>query len=250
MSAVRGLIVGSPPICPRQNCPTKAKLRHGAIEKTMTKHIMLFAVAGMTLMVIMPIQATAFCFWRQGTYWCTRAPKPPEKCTASKCTVTLSRATTSTTDLAGCGETADIGRLNLNFSTTDPDEVNRSDFHSGYYIHRISRSGGPIKFVDFEYSVNGGAWQSAAPTGIITAKNASRMGDNIIEFRARDGASIQGRVHISFYFSLVDPHRAMVEVDHNFYFTGGAGCALEVLAEPPGLDLLHPGRGLRPESTP
>ncbi len=195
----------------------------------MPKHIMLLAAGA--LMMIMSTQAAAFCFWRGGTYWCTRAPKPPENCTTSKCTVTLSRATTSATNLAGCGENAETGILNLNFSTTHPDEVNRSDFHSGYYIHRISRSGGPIKFVDFEYSVNGGAWRSAAPTGIITAKNASRMGDNTIKFRARDGASIQGRVHISFYFSLIDPHRTMVEEDHNFYFTGGAGCAPEPLGD-------------------
>ncbi len=209
----------------------------------MPKHIIWVAAVGMALMVIMPTQATATCFWHKGTYWCTRASKPPEKCTESKCTVTLSQATSSATNLAGCGENADIGRLNLNFSTTDPDEVGRRDFPSGYYIHRISRSGGPIKFVDFEYRVNEGVWRSAFPTGIISANNASRMGDNTIEFRARDGASISGRVHISFYFSRNDPHRTLVEKDHNFYFTGGVGCAPAVFTdiiepEPPESEFL------------
>jgi len=209
----------------------------------MMKHTMLAATAGMalTVLMVMPAQSEPRCllyygekvcendpepdpcFWFQGTYWCKAVPKPPETCTKSKCKVTLSSATTPPTDLAGCGEGAEIGRLNLNFSSTDS-AVDRSDFHSRYQIHRISYSGGPEKFADFEYrEKNDGPWRSAVPTGIIAA-SASSMGDNTVEFRARHGASIQGRVNIRFHLPLIDPHRNMVVKAHDFYFTGGAGC--------------------------
>jgi len=156
-------------------------------------------------------------------------------CNKANCKITLQTGAGSPF-LKGCGEGADIGRIEYVLSSPN-EQSNINDFQGTYLMQTQEAQSGYLRVktgkLEYRTRISGNRWADVFENGVnVFSQNATLDVPEVMEFRAKAGAVIgnskgTGRARTTMEILKVgsNPANATVESRHQvLFFLGGEGC--------------------------